>query len=54
MIATTITLDELKLLCRTHNIVGYSGKRKTQIIKLVESRINELIDNAIRDLKNIS
>ena len=43
----SLTTTKLKTLCRVHDISHYSGKRKSELIVMVQSNFTEHIDNAV-------
>ena len=43
----SLTTTKLKTLCRVHDISQYSGKRKSELIVMVQSNFTKHIDNAV-------
>lgn len=48
------TTVKLKTLCRVHDISNYSGKRKSELIVMVQTNYAEHIDNAVAKLLTIA
>lgn len=46
-----ITTAKLRDICQVHDIAGYSGKRKKELIAMVSAKYGELFDAGLTALK---
>ena len=50
----TATTAKLKTICRVHDISGYSGKRKSELIKLVSGHYHDTVKQGIAQIEELA
>lgn len=50
----TTTTSKLKAICRTHDISGYSGKRKSELTKMVNEHYHQTVDAGLAELTKLA